>query len=1141
MPFRRFVAGFLCLFLAPFALAKTGPSKLVPQGAIRTGIYRGRMVTYTLLHGQATYEGDIVLEHVDTMPSGVGKFTQGVAYSNLWPKVGSVYQIPYTITNGATNLATALSTFNTTFSGLIQLVPRTAETDFVDFNFAATNHNGQCEAIIGRAGGQQEIAGSVDCSIGTLLHEMGHVVGFWHEQARSDRDTYVTVKYNNIIKGSRSNFDQVLDSAQLLTLYDYASIMHYTPFAFSRNGGPALESIPPGIPLSNLVGYTASDIDGVHRLYGAAPTSVTVTSNPPGLQVTVDGVTVTTPQTFPWALNSTHNLDIPSGSQTLSGITYTYGRWNDAAAASHSITVTPGNNMVTQPATSPAVTVYSANFIQLVPYVSVVQPPGAGTITPNPLPQAFPPASGAFFSARQPVTLTMSPSGGQNFYEVINSPFWIEGGLSANPHSFYVPDDGNGLNMTAYFTSSPVTTVTTSPNAARTDVFVDGGFWYAPKNFALPYDSGWTAGSTHSISTDAVQQFFSVNTRFNFSSWSDGGALTHNITAPSSGTGTYTANLTAAYVPAFYANETCAGSLAISPSSPSGDGFYPTGSIVTFTETTNPGWTFTGYQFDLTGTTNPQNLTVTDEELVVADFSTTVTPLALTSVSPPNAVAGGAGFTLTINGAGFTPSSAAYVGGFFRAPTFVSSTQLRLAINASDIATAGAFQVAVGNFPNGASCAAYVPRTFFVLIGSGTGTPAVSLTPATLTFPAQLIGSTSASKAVTLKNTGSAPLNLTSISTSGNYSQTNNCGPSVAAGASCTINMSFTPTVSGATPGAATLVDNASNSPQVVSFTGTGAAPLTFAPTSLAFGTVTVGSTSAAKTVTLTNNQAIVLNLSFAATGNYNVSGSGTKPCGATLASKAACTLSVTFQPTANGAVTGAVILTHNAAYSPQTVALSGTGSGGGTASLTFSPASLTFTNQLVGSTSAAKTVTVTNNSASSVSINSVASAGNYAAAGSGTTPCGGTLAAGAKCTFAVTFTPSINGTVKGSVTISTNAPVTPQIYGLSGTAVLPVTFSPTSLTFAAQTVGATSAPKTVTLTNNQSSALSLASIAASGDYSAAPGGTTPCGSSVASHGKCTFNVTFTPSATGKIRGAVTVTHGAVGSPQVVGLSGTGQ
>src|SRR5262249_48313511 len=161
------------------------------------------------------------------------------------------------------------------------------------------------------------------------------------------------------------------------------------------------------------------------------------------------------------------------------------------------------------------------------------------------------------------------------------------------------------------------------------------------------------------------------------------------------------------------------------------------------------------------------------------------------------------------------------------------------------------------------------------------------------------------------------------------------------------------------------------------------------------------------------------LNLSFAATGNYNAAGNGTKPCGATLASKATCTLGVTFQPTANGAVTGTVILTYNAAYSPQTVALSGTGSGGGTSALKFAPASLTFAAQLVGTTSAAKTVTVTNSSVSAVTINSLASAGNYSAAGSGTTPCGGSLAAGAKCTFAVTFTPSINGTVKGSVTLS--------------------------------------------------------------------------------------------------------------------------
>jgi len=133
----------LCLFL----LASSSLFGKTPvRGELRTGIYRGRPVTYTVIHGKAIYEGDILLERVDAMPgSSSGRFVQSVAYSNLWPKVGSVYQIPYTITNAATNLSTALTTFNSTFSGLIQFVPRTSETDFVDFNFDSSNHNGQCE------------------------------------------------------------------------------------------------------------------------------------------------------------------------------------------------------------------------------------------------------------------------------------------------------------------------------------------------------------------------------------------------------------------------------------------------------------------------------------------------------------------------------------------------------------------------------------------------------------------------------------------------------------------------------------------------------------------------------------------------------------------------------------------------------------------------------------------------------------------------------------------------------------------------------------------------------------------------------------------------------------------------------------
>jgi hypothetical protein len=106
---------------------------------------------------------------------------------------------------------------------------------------------------------------------------------------------------------------------------------------------------------------------------------------------------------------------------------------------------------------------------------------------------------------------------------------------------------------------------------------------------------------------------------------------------------------------------------------------------------------------------------------------------------------------------------------------------------------------------------------------------------------------------------------------------------------------------------------------------------------------------------------------------------------------------------------------------------------------------------------------------------------------------------------------------------------------------VLPVSFSPASLTFAVQAVGTTSASKTVTLTNNQTVLLNITSITVSGDYAATPSGTTPCGASVAPKGKCTFQVTFAPTIAGTIKGAVDIVHDAPGSPQVVGLTGTGQ
>jgi astacin len=262
----RYTCALLCSVF--FAIA---PSATAQQ--VRQGIYRGMPVSYVVNHGRAIFQGDIVLEKVEPIDPQRPLPSFGVDYAQyLWPKVGNQYQIPYVIASGSGNLSnlnTAITQFNNTFPN-IQFVAHATQTDYVNFYFDPSNNSGQCEAIVGRAGGVQQVGGaggtSNPCAVGTILHEMGHTVGLWHEQSRPDRNNYVSVNYNNLIKGSISNFNQIYDNSQQTTLFDYASIMQYPAFAFSRNGGPAIESIPAGIPLSNLTGYTAADIDGIERL-----------------------------------------------------------------------------------------------------------------------------------------------------------------------------------------------------------------------------------------------------------------------------------------------------------------------------------------------------------------------------------------------------------------------------------------------------------------------------------------------------------------------------------------------------------------------------------------------------------------------------------------------------------------------------------------------------------------------------------------------------------------------------------------------------------------------------------------------------------------------------------------------------------
>jgi hypothetical protein len=254
---------------------------------------------------------------------------------------------------------------------------------------------------------------------------MGHATGLWHEQSRPGRDTHVTLSYKHIRADSIGDDAIATSNAYIYGPYDYAAIMEYFAFNLTADGSQTIQSIPPGIPLSNTNFYTTTDIDTIRRLYSAAPTYVTIDTSPTGLRAVVDGTTITTPRTYTnWALKSNHTLAMPagisgSGLQALSGIDYQFGAWSDRGAASHSITITPGNGMPGYPPTSPAETVYTAHFIQWVPYSpnsAGSYPSGAGSMSTIPAPTIFS-GVGQFFMANQNVALQASANSGGNFIQ----------------------------------------------------------------------------------------------------------------------------------------------------------------------------------------------------------------------------------------------------------------------------------------------------------------------------------------------------------------------------------------------------------------------------------------------------------------------------------------------------------------------------------------------------------------------------------------------------------------------------------------------------------------------------------------------------------------------------------------------------
>jgi hypothetical protein len=204
---------------------------------------------------------------------------------------------------------------------------------------------------------------------------------------------------------------------------------------------------------------------------------------------------------------------------------------------------------------------------------------------------------------------------------------------------------------------------------------------------------------------------------------------------------------------------------------------------------------------------------------------------------------------------------------------------------------------------------------------------AVTLSQISLTFPNQIVGTTSSPKQVKLTNSGTKPVTVASITSSGDFSQTNDCPATLNIFKGCMITVTFAPTAIGTRSGAVTITDNATGSPQTLPLTGTGA-DLTFSPPSLDFGSEAVGTTSPSQTIQVTNGSSSttvnLLGISVQGTNRTDFAEANT--CGSTLGPGASCSIAVTFTPTAAGARRAFVWIKNNGGGTTQEVILTGTG-----------------------------------------------------------------------------------------------------------------------------------------------------------------------------------------------------------------------
>ncbi len=268
-------------------------------GSVTTVFYAGQELDVEDFNGDYLYQGDILIpkdmastsevqvifEKDEVIPQNksVGRT------SGRWPE-NTVY---YAIESGLDNKTRVYDAIKHWESNTnVKFVERTTQSNYVYFVTGSG-----CSSYVGMIGGKQNITLSSSCSTGNTIHEIGHAIGLWHEQSRVDRDTYITINYENVQSGREHNFhtysQQGLDGAEYTSSLDLGSIMMYGSYSFSSNGKPTIVKKDGNTFSVQRSGLSSGDKTGINNMY---PYSSGSTSTEPvyvnGQTYVIEGVTV---------------------------------------------------------------------------------------------------------------------------------------------------------------------------------------------------------------------------------------------------------------------------------------------------------------------------------------------------------------------------------------------------------------------------------------------------------------------------------------------------------------------------------------------------------------------------------------------------------------------------------------------------------------------------------------------------------------------------------------------------------------------------------------------------------------------------------------------------------------------------------